>query len=54
MSHRETIVTCNSCGAAQVAYIASDGAVSVNGQAGCRRCGDGDFVEHSGSDEGAR
>lgn len=42
---RETIVACDTCGAAQIAYIADDGAVSVNGEAGCRRCGGDDFEE---------
>ncbi|MEF8831833.1 MAG: hypothetical protein V5A23_09905 [Halobacteriales archaeon] len=44
-THRETLVACDACGAAQVAYVADDGGISVNGQTGCRRCGGEDFTE---------
>lgn len=54
MKYRETIVTCDDCGAAQVAYVDGDGGVSVNGQSGCRRCGASEFAEHSAPTEEGR
>lgn len=44
-AHRETIVACDDCGAAQIAYVADGGGVSVNGESGCRRCGGDEFSE---------